>query len=147
MLSIVRGDIFQSRAQSLVNPVNCSGIMGKGLAVQFKHRYPEMFSDYKHRCTLGEVELGKPYLYPRPSLPWIVNFPTKQNWRSRASLEAIQTGLDWLVRNYNACGITSLAVPALGCGEGGLRWEVVLPILLQHLRNLEIPVELYEPIG
>jgi O-acetyl-ADP-ribose deacetylase (regulator of RNase III) len=141
------GDLFESRAQTLVNTVNCVGIMGKGIALGFKQRYPDMFRDYAKRCSRGEVQLGRPYLWTPVIPPWILNFPTKDHWRSNARLDAIVDGLMYVEQHYKEWGITSLAVPPLGCGEGGLEWRVVGPTLYEHLSKLDIPVELYAPWG
>lgn len=148
MVTVVEeGDIFKSKAQTLVNTVNTVGVMGKGIALGFRRRFPDMFEDYAARCARGEVRLGKPYLYRRTTPPWILNFPTKGHWRSVARLDAIVEGLRHLERNYRAWGITSLAVPPLGCGEGQLEWRVVGPTLVRHLTRLQVPVELYAPFG
>lgn len=129
MMRVLINDIFQSKAQTLVNTVNCVGIMGKGLALEFKKRFPDMFKDYAERCTRGEVRLGKPYVYKSLLPPWIINFPTKEHWRSVSNLQDITRGLDYLVNHYKEWGITSLAVPPLGCGEGQLEWRIVGPTL------------------
>lgn len=139
------GDLFKSHAQTLVNTVNCVGVMGKGVALGFKKRFPAMFADYEARCRRGEVQLGRPYLYRRDTLPWVLNFPTKHHWRSVSRLTDIVEGLEYLEANHKAWGITSLAVPPLGCGNGQLDWEVVGPTLYRHLRRLEVPVDLYAP--
>src|SRR5713101_6553289 len=104
------GDLFQSRAQTIVNTVNTVGVMGKGVALEFKKRFPEMYADYLRRCEKGEVRLGEPYLYPRLITPWILNFPTKEHWRSVSRLSDIVAGLNYLERHYREWGITSLAV-------------------------------------
>ena len=145
MATVLIGDLFHSQAQTLVNTVNCVGIMGKGVALQFKNRFPEMFADYQARCARGEVQLGKPYLFKRLLTPWVLNFPTKDHWRSVSQLTDIVRGLDYLAENYRAWGITSLAVPPLGCGYGGLEWRIVGPTMYRHLTRLDIPVELYAP--
>jgi len=147
MVKPVVGDILKSKAQTLVNTVNCVGIMGKGIALAFKSRFPEMYEDYRKRCETGEVKLGRPYLHRRPSPPWILNFPTKDHWRSVSNIEDIIQGLEYLKQHYQEWGITSLAVPPLGCGQGQLEWRVVGPTLYRHLLQLGIPVELYAPHG
>jgi O-acetyl-ADP-ribose deacetylase (regulator of RNase III) len=147
MVRVLVGSLFDSKAQTLVNAVNCVGVMGKGIALEFKKRFPDMFQDYVMRCEAGRVWIGEPYLYRRAMEPWIVNFPTKRDWRSRSRLEDITTGLDSLERHYREWGVTSLAVPALGCGQGHLEWTLVRPILLRFLSRLEVPVELYAPPG
>lgn len=140
------GDLFQARTQTLVNTVNCVGVMGKGIAAAFKKRYPAMFGDYVRRCERGEVRLGEPYLWTSTE-PWVLNFPTKDHWRSVSRLEHIERGLAYLVEHYQHWGIQSLAVPPLGCGHGGLDWSVVGPTLRRHLDQLDIPVVLYAPHG
>lgn len=139
------GDIFESRAQALVNTVNTVGVMGKGIALGFRRRFPKMYDDYVDRCNRGEVLLGRPYIYKSAVPPWIINFPTKEHWRSAARLDAIVEGLEHLKREYRNWGVESLAVPPLGCGEGRLDWHVVGPTLYRHLSLLNIPVELYAP--
>ena len=147
MIQVLIGDMFQSKAQTWVNTVNCVGVMGKGIALEFKKRFPDMFEDYVARCARGEVQLGRPYLYKRTVLPWILNFPTKKHWRDVADLQAIVKGLEYLRDNYKQWGITSLAVPPLGCGQGQLEWRIVGPTLYRLLSTLDILVELYAPYG
>jgi O-acetyl-ADP-ribose deacetylase (regulator of RNase III) len=139
------GDLFASEAQTLVNTVNCVGVMGKGVALEFKKRFPAMYEDYVVRCAKGQVQLGKPYLYRELHGPWVLNFPTKGHWRSVSRLADIAAGLEYLMQHYREWGITSLAVPPLGCGQGGLEWRVVGPTLYRYLSQLDIPVELYAP--
>lgn len=145
MVTVKIGDLFQSKAQTWVNTVNCVGVMGKGVALEFKRRFPDMFEDYVERCRSGQIKLGRPYLYKRVVPPWILNFPTKDDWRSVARLEVIEEGLRYLQAHYRLWGIESLAVPPLGCGQWQLEWRVVGPTLYRHLKHLEIPVELYAP--
>jgi O-acetyl-ADP-ribose deacetylase (regulator of RNase III)/uncharacterized protein YwgA len=147
MVRVLINDIFQSKAQTLINTVNCVGIMGKGLALEFKKRFPEMFNDYVERCARREVRLGKPYIYESLVQPHVINFPTKDHWRSVSNLQDITRGLEYLVNHYKEWGITSLAIPPLGCGEGQLEWRIVGPTLYRHLQRLDIPVELYAPYG
>ena len=143
------GDLFESGRSTLVNAVNCHGVMGAGIALEFKRRFPAMFADYRRRCRQGEVRLGRPYLWrPEDGVgPSVLNFPTKDHWRDPSHLEAIVDGLAWLRSHYRELGVASLAVPALGCGHGGLRWENVRPVLVQALSELAIPVSIYGPNG
>ena len=147
MVKVVVGDLFKSDAQRLVNTVNCVGVMGKGVALQFKRHFPEMYEDYVRRCAADEVRLGEPYLFRRLVPPHILNFPTKNHWRSPSRLQDIVRGLEFLQAHYREWGITSLAVPPLGSGEGQLEWRVVGPALYRKLKELEIPVELYAPFN
>jgi O-acetyl-ADP-ribose deacetylase (regulator of RNase III)/uncharacterized protein YwgA len=144
---VVIGDLFESDAQTVVNTVNTVGVMGKGVALEFKRRFPEMFEDYRQRCERGEVRLGKPYLYRTLLPPYVLNFPTKEHWRAVSKLSDITEGLDYLRQHYEEWGITSLAVPPLGCGHGGLEWRIVGPELYRRLAMLPIPVTLFAPFG
>jgi O-acetyl-ADP-ribose deacetylase (regulator of RNase III)/uncharacterized protein YwgA len=141
------GDVLASRAQTLVNPVNCVGVMGKGVALEFKKRFPAMFQDYVRLCERKEVRLGEPYLYRDLTGVQIVNFPTKGHWRSASRLEDIERGLDHLAAHVDGWDITSLAVPPLGCGNGGLAWADVGPLIYRKLKSLPIDVEIYAPYG
>jgi O-acetyl-ADP-ribose deacetylase (regulator of RNase III)/uncharacterized protein YwgA len=147
MVKVVTGDIFESKAQTLVNTVNCVGVMGKGIALEFKRRFPDMYEDYVARCRRGQVRLGEPYLFRRATPPWVLNFPTKDDWRSLAKLSDIVRGLEYLNTHHREWGITSLAVPPLGCGQGQLEWRVVGPTLFRYIKKLDIAVELYAPYG
>jgi len=147
MIIVRIADIFESGAQTLVNTVNCVGVMGKGLALEFKDRFPEMYEEYVQLCKAGKVKLGQPCLSRRLTPPWILNFPTKDHWRSVSRLRDIVAGLQYLEAHYREWGITSLAVPPLGCGHGQLEWRVVGPTLYRHLKQLDIPVELLAPFG
>jgi uncharacterized protein YwgA/O-acetyl-ADP-ribose deacetylase (regulator of RNase III) len=146
-LTVTTGDLFASGAQTLVNTVNTVGVMGKGIALEFKNRFPEVFKDYEARCQRHEVRLGEPYLYRRGTEPWVLNFPTKRHWRDVSRLSDIERGLDYLEAHYQRWGITSLAVPPLGCGNGQLEWRVVGPTLARRLARFEIPVTLFGPHG
>jgi uncharacterized protein YwgA len=121
--------------------------MGKGIALLFKKRFPEMYEDYAHRCKMGAMHLGKPYLYKSATPPWIVNFPTKDHWRGVTNLTDIEAGLKYLLAIYKDWAITSIAVPPLGCGLGQLEWRIVGPTLYRYLKQMDIPVELYAPHG
>lgn len=140
------GNIFDSTCSTIVNTVNCVGVMGKGIALEFKKKYPEMFMEYVIKCDRGEVKPGTPYFYQDNEIS-ILNFPTKDHWRSPSRLSYVIDGLNWFVENYEKYGIDSIAFPPLGCGNGGLTWNVVGPIMYQKLSKLPIYIEIYAPFG
>lgn len=128
MLKYTNGDIFASDAMALVNTVNTEGIMGKGLALQFKKRFPENFSAYAAACKRNEVKIGEMFIVPYNGLEgfkYLINFPTKVSWRNKSKIEDIISGLQSLKKEIIALGITSVALPPLGCGLGGLSWSAV----------------------
>ena len=141
------GDIFDSSCKTLVNTVNCVGAMGKGVALDFKKRYPEMYEEYRNLCEDKQIKPGQPYLYQELTGVSILNFPTKDHWRSPARLSYIRDGLDWFRNHFEELGIESIAFPPLGCGNGGLRWEDVGPELYDKLHDLPIKIEVYAPYG
>ena len=122
------GDMFASKMQTLVNTVNRVGVMGKGIAQIFKQKHPAMFADYAARCERGEVRLGRPYHYRDLTGVSIVNFPTKSHWRAATRFSDVEQGLDYFASHFNQWGVTSVAFPPLGCGNGGLEWEAVGPL-------------------
>ena len=146
-MKILVGDILQSKAQTLINTVNCVGVMGKGIALEFKRCFPKMFEDYVERCERHEVKLGVPYLYKRLLPPQIINFPTKDHWKSVSRLNDIERGLQYLLSHYKVWDVTSLAIPPLGCGNGQLEWKAVGPLIYQYAVQMDIPIELYAPYG
>ncbi len=147
MVKVIIGNLFDSQCQTLVNTVNCVGVMGKGVALEFKNSFPDMFEDYTRRCEQGKVKLGRPFLYKRLIEPWILNFPTKNHWRQITNLKDVTDGLEYLFIKLKTWEITSLAVPPLGCGNGQLEWRVVGPTLYRYFKRVEIPIELYAPYG
>lgn len=147
MIQFKRGSIFDSKAQTLVNPVNTVGVSGAGLAKEFKKRFPEAQRDYVKACKGGRFPVGTLLLHREsPTAPrWILHFATKEHWRDPSELAFVEKGLRILANNMDN-GITSIAFPALGCGNGGLEWSDVKPLMVEHLRGLSIPVEIYEPM-
>lgn len=139
MITYVRTNIFESNAQVLVNTVNTVGVMGKGLAKEFKRIYPEMFKVYQLYCEDGSLATGKLQIYRTPN-KWILNFPTKENWRNPSKLEYVEAGLKKFVDNYLKQGIKSVSFPMLGCGNGGLEWNEVKLLMEKYLKNLPIDV-------
>lgn len=138
MITYLKGDIFSSPAQVLVNTVNTVGVMGKGVALEFKKRYPEMFSAYERVCKAKQLEIGKLFLWKGPE-KWVLMFPTKVHWRNPSKIEYIEAGLQKFSATYADKGITSAAFPRLGCGNGGLDWKQVQPLMEQYLKICQFP--------
>jgi len=141
-INYLKGDIFDSKAHVIVNTVNCEGVMGKGLALAFKEKYPAMFATYQQDCKTRKLRIGRPTLY-KASIPWILNFPTKDHWRPPSKLEYLEKGLEYLVANYQKAGIQSIAFPKLGAQNGKLSWDDVGPLMAKHLSQLDIDVYIY----
>ena len=142
MIHYVSGNIFDSPAQTLVNPVNTVGVMGKGLALEFKKRYPRMFEEYKKQCRDGWLYVGD-LMFWRAKNHFILNFPTKKHWKDPSSLIYIEAGLLSSANKYESYGISSIAFPKLGCGNGGLDWKVVKPVMERYLQELPIDAYIY----
>jgi len=147
MLTIRIGNLFESKASTIVNTVNCVGIMGKGIALDFKNKFPSMHKEYEKMCKLNLVHPGEPYLFRDLTGISIINFPTKDHWKSPSKLSYIISGLKWFIENYKDLDIKSVAFPPLGCGNGGLNWELVGPIMYKMLEKLPIYIEIYAPYG
>jgi len=149
MLEFKQGNLLEEDAEALVNAVNCVGVMGKGIALQFKQAFPENFQQYKKACDAKEVQPGRMFTVPTGKLfnpKYIINFPTKRHWRDNSKIEDIQTGLKALVAEVQQLGITSIAIPALGCGNGGLDWLEVKPRIESAFVELpEVKVVVFEP--
>lgn len=146
MIEYIEGDIFESPAQVIVNTVNTVGVMGKGLALSFKQRYPAMFEKYKDACEKHLLTIGKLMLFYEAD-HWLLMFPTKKDWRNPSKLEYIEKGLMKFVSTYDDENITSVAFPRLGCGNGDLNWNDVKPIMERYLNNLPIDVYIYHRIN
>ncbi len=149
MIHFVTGDILAQDAEALVNPVNCVGAMGRGLALQFKKAYPLNFRAYERACRHGGIKPGHMFVFEtgsRTNPRFIVNFPTKRHWRDKSRIEDIEMGLEQLAMIIHERNARSVAVPALGAGLGGLAWSEVHPRIrkaLGYLENVEITV--FEP--
>jgi O-acetyl-ADP-ribose deacetylase (regulator of RNase III) len=143
MLIYRRTSLFESTAQTLVNTVNCVGVMGKGIAKAFKEREPEMFAAYRRICDQKLLEPGKLWLW-RGANSWTLNFPTKKHWKHPSKIEWIEAGLKKFVDTYQSLGITEISFPLLGCGNGGLDWNDVRPVMERHLQSLPIPVFIHD---
>ena len=138
MVKIERGKtIFESSAQTLVNTINCVGVMGKGLALEFKNRYPAMFDKYKSFCDKGVFKPGVLWIYKAEDGKWILNFPTKIDWRNPSEMSYIEEGLTKFVEIWKEKGITSIAFPLLGCNNGGLNPDEVIPLMEKYLNQCE----------
>lgn len=144
-ITFIEGNIFNTKCQTVVNTVNCVGVMGKGIALVYKLRYPAMFDIYKSYCSSRHIDIGKLWLYKgEPNDPWVLNFPTKKHWKFPSKIEYIVKGLEKFVATYREKGITSIAFPLLGTHNGGLDKDEVLSIMTQYLSQCDIPVEIYE---
>ena len=162
-ISLAEGDMFFSEKQTLTISVNCVGVMGKGLASRARYQFPDVYVRYEDACRDDSLKMGKPFLYQRedsvihelsdePStleapneVTWFLLFATKNHWRNNADIAGIQEGLQWIMKTYKRNGIKSLALPALGCGLGRLRWEDVGPLMCQTLRDIDIDTWIYLP--
>lgn len=148
-IDIVKGDILTSGAEAVINTVNCAGVMGKGLALQFKKKYPENYVKYKAACEKKKVKIGKMFVYASRTLfnpKYIINFPTKAHWRSSSKMDYIIKGLLDLKKVIKKHKIRSIAVPPLGCGYGGLNWSEVRPVIENTLEDLErVNITIYSP--
>lgn len=142
MITYIEGDLFNSPAQVLVNTVNTVGVMGKGIALEFKKRYPEMFKQYKKMCDEHKLTIGRLMLWYEQD-HWLLQFPTKENWRNPSKIEYIEKGLAAFVKKYADYNISSIAFPKLGCGNGELNWGDVKIVMEKYLNDLPIDVYVY----
>jgi O-acetyl-ADP-ribose deacetylase (regulator of RNase III) len=147
MIIYVVSDLFQSPAQVLVNAVNTVGVMGKGIAAEFRQFYPDMFEQYRLLCERGQFDIGQLWLYKTPH-KWVLNFPTKRHWRDPSELAFIEAGLEKFVHTYADKSITSVSFPLLGSGLGGLDWESQVRPLMERVLDplpIDVYIHLYEP--
>ncbi len=148
MLEFIRGNIFNSTAQALINPVNTKGVSGKGLAYQFKQRYPESYKIYNNRCMRGELDVGYPLNFNKENEKIIIDFPTKREWRKPSKIEYIEEGLKQLTILMEKENINSVAIPPLGAGNGRLDWELVKEKIIEFSTKLDkkkYKIIVYEP--
>lgn len=145
-ITFKKGNIFSSDKQTIVNTINCVGVMGKGVALGFRLRYPEMYEKYKEFCKNKQITIGKLWLYkpPQEDSKWVLNFPTKFHWKYPSKMEYLEAGLQKFVETYQEKGITSIAFPLLGTHNGGLDKIDVLNIMHFYLDKCSIPIEIYE---
>ncbi|HHH1420726.1 TPA: macro domain-containing protein [Yersinia enterocolitica] len=144
MLSFTHGDMFDLDVDIRVNTVNCVGIMGKGVALAFKNRYPEMYSCYKEACDRGRIVPGYLHIWKNNETT-VINFPTKRHWRNKSRYEDIELGLIALRSYLEPLGEVKVALPALGCGHGGLDWTIVSKMIEQYLSDLVASIYIFEP--
>ena len=162
-LSLVKGDIFFTELQTLTIPVNLQGVMGKGLASRAKYQFPDVYVAYQDACRAKQITETKPYLYKREAsldeeladygsqldtpnaVKWFLLFATKRRWQENSRMDDIEGGLQWVRDNFRKQGIQSLAIPALGCGLGRLKWKDVGPLMCRYLHGLGINVAIYLP--
>lgn len=147
MLIFSTESIFDVPAEALVNPVNCVGVSGKGLALSFRKRFPDNYQHYRETCLQNQLKLGEVLVFERTAPPrFIINFPTKYHWRNPSHLSAIEQGLGNLKCAVRQYAIQSIAIPALGCGLGGLEWKNVRPLLEAFAESLpDVEVYLFPP--
>lgn len=153
-VKFVTGDMFDADTQAIVNTVNCVGVMGKGVALEFKKRWPDNFKAYKKKCELKEIEVGKVFVFDnngslfenKSDFEFLINFPTKKHWRSKSRIEYIADGLEDFVIQIKRLDIESVAIPPLGCGNGGLPWSKVKPLIIERISELpNVRWVIYQP--
>ena len=149
MMRFTQGNLLDADVEAVVNTVNTVGVMGKGIALMFKERFPANYQAYAAACKAGDVQIGKMFISPSNELSaprWIINFPTKKHWRQPTKLEWVREGVEALKDVIQEKQIRSIAIPPLGCGNGGLDWAVVRPLIASVLGELEdVDVLVYEP--
>jgi O-acetyl-ADP-ribose deacetylase (regulator of RNase III) len=149
MIRYAQGNLLDANTEALVNTVNTVGVMGKGIALQFKERFPDNFAAYAAAHKRGDLQIGKMFVTEGSTLtgrPWIINFPTKEHWRQKSTIAHVRAGLEDLVRIVRGHGIRSVAVPPLGCGNGGLEWRVVRQAIEEAFAEVaDVDVVIYEP--
>lgn len=151
MIELTRGNLIEADAEALVNTVNCVGYMGKGIALQFKQAFPDNFVAYEEACRAREVVPGRMFIFRTRGVVnprYIINFPSKRDWRGKSRIGDIVSGLDALIEDVRRLEIHSVAVPPIGCGLGGLNWRKVRPMIEQAFSALPaVRVLLFEPLG
>ena len=151
MIEYKTGDILSENAEALVNTVNCVGVMGRGIALQFKKAFPENFKAYAKACRHEEVQPGRMFVFETGQLDnprYIINFPTKRHWRGKSRIKDIELGLEAFAQEIRERGVLSVAIPPLGSGLGGLDWNEVRPRIEKALTDLDdVRVVVFEPNG
>ena len=151
MIKFVQGNLLKADAEALVNTVNTVGIMGKGIALQFRQVFPENYTTYRKACQHNEVQPGKMCVVPTGRMlnpRYIINFPTKRHWKNMSRMEDVEKGLEDLVRVVRELGILTIAIPPLACGNGGLNWSDVRPRIEAAFKDMPgVEAFIYEPVG
>ncbi len=151
MIKFKTGNILKDKSDAIVNTVNCVGVMGKGLALQFKKAYPDNFKKYKSACNKGLINPGEMFITQNSDListQWVINFPTKKHWKGNSKIDYISEGLEDLVEKIEELGIKSIAIPPLGAGLGGLDWNIVKNRIIETFKSIDnVAVTVYEPKG
>jgi O-acetyl-ADP-ribose deacetylase (regulator of RNase III) len=151
MIVLRQGNILKADAEAIVNTVNCVGVMGRGLALQYRKAFPENYEEYRKSCDRGDLKPGVMLIHELHQLMnprYIVNFPTKRHWKEQSRIEDIESGLHALVDEIRKLGIRSIAIPPLGCGLGVLDWKIVRPMIEKAFLELsDVKVYLFEPTG
>lgn len=145
MIKVVQNNLFNTEAEAIINTVNCVGVMGKGLALEFKKQYFGNYIAYKRACDAGQVKIGKMFVYKTESFfdpKYIINFPTKDHWKNPSKMEYIREGLDDLIEVIKTNNIKSIAIPPLGCGLGGLNWDEVKEMIIVKMQNLKYDTDI-----
>ncbi len=145
MIKFVTGNMFNNSYDMRVNTVNCVGVMGAGVALAFKKMYPPMFAAYQRECWAGRMEIGKMFVWKSLIGEEVVNFPTKRHWRGSSEYLYIESGLRALRSHLATRGKISVALPALGCGHGGLNWRLVSEMIKRELSGLEAEIHVFSP--
>ena len=151
-IHFIQGNLFEANADAIINTVNCVGVMGKGVALEFKYRWPDNYKAYKQLCTQNIIKIGEMFVYDRGGMfddtkpRFLINFPTKQHWRGKSKIEYIELGLNDLIKQLKKHSIHTVALPPLGCGNGGLDWHDVKPLIQNAFALLpEVNFFVYEP--
>ncbi len=143
MLNIKKGNIFTTNCSTIVNTVNCVGVMGAGIAYEFRLRHPDMFEKYKKLCNDKLIQIGKLWIYKPENGKWVLNFPTKFHWKYPSKIEYLEKGLEKFVDTHKCKGITSIAFPILGAENGGIPENQSIEIMRKYLEPLDIEIEIY----
>lgn len=150
LITFKKGNLLEDPAEALVNTVNTVGVMGKGMALQFKQAFPDVYKQYEKDCKADKVHIGKMHVVSVEGIvnpKYIINFPTKKHWRNPSQLQYIESGLEDLIYSLHKLNIHSVAIPPLGCGNGGLDWLIVREKIISAFEDQQIHVSIYEPAG